>query len=69
MAEVKKGQKVRVKRHLNVDEVPVGPGVYEVVEDDPGAGQLTVDMAQRVTKKQGNAEVLEESKAKKKGDS
>lgn len=65
MAEVKKGQKVRVKRHLNVDEVPVGPGVYEVTDGKVEGGQLSVEMAQRVTKKQGNAEVVEAKKGDK----
>jgi predicted sugar kinase len=61
VSEVKAGQKVLVKRHLDVDAVPYGPGVYEVA-DEPKAGQISPDVAKRATAKQGNAEVYEEPK-------
>jgi hypothetical protein len=65
---VKAGDRVLVKRHLDVDRVPVGPGEYEVVEKDPGAGQMDVETARRATSRQGNAEVVEgKSKTEKKG--
>ena len=60
MSEVKVGQRVRVKRHLDVDAVPFGPGTYEVVKnEDAKRGEMTAEIAKRVTSKQGNAEVVE----------